>query len=80
MFINRIIRYKKYYSYSVSTGIVMNYKNKLKKDIIQSNLSKDSKKQLISLLDKNMFIEVVKIFIGMLNLGSNIMDFFNDED
>ena len=56
----------------------MTNKDKLKKEIIKSNLSEDFKKQLISQIDKNEILEVVKILSRLFLLSSNIMDLFDD--
>lgn len=58
----------------------MSNKIKLKIEIKKSNLSEESKKQLISSLEQNKIAEVVKIFISLLHIGSNIMNLLNDKD
>lgn len=55
-------------------------KNILKDEIVKSNLPDNVKKQLISSLNKNNIKEVVIVFFKLLNIGSNIIGLFDNED
>ena len=55
-------------------------KNILKDEIVKSNLPDNVKKQLISSLNKNNIKEVVIVFLKLLNIGSNIIGLFDNED
>ena len=52
----------------------------LKDEIVKSNLPDNVKKQLISSLNKNNIKEVVIVFLKLLNIGSNIIGLFDNED
>lgn len=55
-------------------------KNILKDEIVKSNLPDNVKKQLISSLNKNNIKEVIIVFFKLLNIGSNIIGLFDNED
>ncbi len=55
-------------------------KNILKDEIVKSNLPDNVKKQLISSLNKNNIKEVIIVFLKLLNIGSNIIGLFDNEN